>query len=157
MSGEPIPDPSPTLCIVHSLDQRGAGGREKRETLSFSPPPTVTQRPFRNGPYPFLTSCLMVAFLWAGPVSLAATSCSPISTRGLFCSGVTWNASLQLSMAALDAAAKADFDLALDRLHRLGSAASLPQCLESWKALQCASKFQKCSGEIPAQKVRAAA
>ena len=157
MSGELIPDPSPTICIVHSLDQRGAGGREKRETLSFFlAPPTLHSNLSVTDPI-LSCPCLMVAFLWAGPVSLAATSCSPISTRGLFCSGVTWNASLPLSMAALDAAAKADFDLALDRLHRLGSAASLPQCLESWKALQCASKFQKCSGEIPAQKVRAAA
>ena len=71
----------------------------------------------------------------------------------LFCSGVTWNASLPLAPAALDAAAKSDFELALDRLHKLGGAASLPLCLESWKALQCASKFQKCSKDNPAQKV----
>ena len=73
--------------------------------------------------------------------------------KQLFCSGVTWNASLPLEPAVLDTAAKADFDLALERLHRVGGAAEMPLCLESWKALQCASKFQKCSKGVPAQKV----
>ena len=74
--------------------------------------------------------------------------------RPSFCSGVTWNTSLPLAPAALDAAAKSDFELALDRLHKLGGASSMPLCLESWKALQCASKFQKCSSGVPTQKVR---
>ena len=88
----------------------------------------------------------------------AHVQCSVLGPGTLhFCSGVTWNASLPLPASSLDKAAKADFELALDRLHRLGSTTSLPMCLESWKALQCASKFQKCSSEQPAQKVRASA
>ena len=75
-------------------------------------------------------------------------------TSNSFCSGVDYNATLPLAPAALDAAAKSDFELALDRLHKLGGPTSLPFCLESWKALQCASKFQKCSRGVPAQKVR---
>ena len=96
--------------------------------------------------------------LLVGATSLAASqphvSCSHVTTNN-FCTGVTWNASLPLSPSSLDTAAKADFEQALDRLHRLGSTHSLPMCLESWKALQCASKFQKCSSELPAQKVSA--
>jgi len=65
--------------------------------------------------------------------------------KNLFCSGVSWNASLPLPAAELDAAAKTDFDLAIERLYKVGAGASLPMCLESWKALQCASKFQRCS------------
>ena len=93
--------------------------------------------------------CAILASAAAGGVTCGHVTPS----KELFCSGVTWNASLPLPVASLDAAAKSDFDLALDRLHRLGSTASLPLCLESWKALQCASKFQKCSAEQPAQKV----
>ena len=80
--------------------------------------------------------------------------CSPIPpVKGSFCSGVTWNASLPLAAAELDAAAKSDFENAIGKLRVLGGPAALPLCLESWKALQCASKFQKCGREGPPQKV----
>lgn len=88
----------------------------------------------------------------------AATTCAPLgplgtSSSSFFCTGVTWNASLPLAASALDTAARTDFDAAVDRLRRLGGAAALPMCLESWKALQCASKFPKCSAELPTQRV----
>jgi hypothetical protein len=90
---------------------------------------------------------LRAALAFGGP------ACSPVSSRDFFCSGVTWEASLPLEAPALDAAARSDYELALGKLQRLGGPASFPQCLESWKALQCASKFQKCSLEMPTQKV----
>lgn len=98
---------------------------------------------------------LGLATAMIAPVHASYGTCGLLTGREkLFCSGVTWNASLPLAPAALDAAAKADFELALDRLHKVGGASSLPMCLESWKALQCASKFQKCSKATPApQKV----
>lgn len=70
-----------------------------------------------------------------------------------FCTGVTWNASLPLDAAELDAAAQSDYKVALSRLTNVGRQSTLPMCLVAWKALQCASKFQKCSRELPAQKV----
>jgi hypothetical protein len=69
-----------------------------------------------------------------------------------FCVGVTWNASLPLPPTDLDAAAQSDWELALGRLGAPGGAAG-SRCLEAWKGLQCASKFPKCSAELPAQRV----
>ena len=89
------------------------------------------------------------------PVATASfgPTCGQVGPTAHFCHGVSWNASLPLAASTLDAAAKSDFDQALDRLHKLSAKDSLPLCLESWKGLQCASKFQKCSKELPAQKV----
>ena len=95
----------------------------------------------------------MVAAALLGLALTASTfpSCSHVHES--FCGGVTWNASLPLSSAELDAAARSDYELAIGRLQRMGTPATMTRCLDSWKALQCASKFQKCSREVPAQKV----
>ena len=87
----------------------------------------------------------------AGASATSIGQARPVAvTKDFFCSGVTWNASLPLPAADLDAAAKADFEAAHGKLREL---AASPRCLESWKALQCASKFQKSSREYPVQKV----
>ena len=74
----------------------------------------------------------------------AATSeCSvPLNS---FCSGTTYPAVLPLPASELDAAARSDYELALGKLQKVGGSATQPMCLEAWKALQCASKFQRCS------------
>jgi len=74
---------------------------------------------------------------------LAATSeCSvPLNS---FCSGTTYPAVLPLPASELDAAARSDYELALGKLQKVGGSATQPMCLEAWKALQCASKFQRC-------------
>ena len=77
--------------------------------------------------------------------SAAASSAKCGVPKPSFCSGVDWNSTLPLAPETLDAAAKSDFEIALDRLHHLGGEASMPLCLESWKALQCASKFERCA------------
>ena len=104
-------------------------------------------------PYLFSQENTMVAAALLGLALTASTfpSCSHVHES--FCGGVTWNASLPLSSAELDAAARSDYELAIGRLQRMGTPATMTRCLDSWKALQCASKFQKCSREVPAQKV----
>ena len=62
---------------------------------------------------------------------------------------MTWNVSLPVSALELDAAAQSDYEVAVERQPH-----SSPMCLDAWKALQCASKFQKCAAQHqPAQKV----
>ena len=78
-------------------------------------------------------------------------ACERPADRPMFCAGVTWDASLPLAVNELDNAARSDYSLALGKLARTANAQ--PLCLESWKALQCASKFLKCSTEMPSQKV----
>jgi hypothetical protein len=72
-----------------------------------------------------------------------------------FCGDVSWNASLPLSVSELDRAARSDYQIAVETLGRPGKPLPSELCLESWRALQCASKFPKCSSSQPPQKVRA--
>jgi hypothetical protein len=99
---------------------------------------------------------MRIALALAGAVvATPPPSCSRVTTNQ-FCTGVTWNASLPLAPAELDSAARSDYNTAVNRLGQLGGPdglLKLPFCLDSWKALQCASKFQKCSRELPMQKV----
>ena len=83
---------------------------------------------------------------------LSVTACAAPRTNS-FCQDVTWNASLPLDADALDRAAKADYQQATIHLSKPGGSPPSAFCLESWKALQCASKFPKCTWELPAQKV----
>ena len=100
-----------------------------------------------------VTSPLRAVVVALTMVSTAGTASCGVVRSNAFCSGVTWNTSLPIEAPDLDAAARADFELALGRLDRsTGGASAFPMCLESWKALQCASKFQKCSRDLPAQK-----
>lgn len=81
-------------------------------------------------------------------LSLSLAQCNPPPAANAFCRDVTYHVSLPLGAAELDAAARSDYEVAVERQPHSNSL-----CLESWKALQCASKFQKCAPQQPAQKV----
>jgi len=95
--------------------------------------------------------------LWGWAIDLigraaTATTCGVPQTSQLeFCQGVTWNASLPLPPAELDAAARDDYAGSMSQLAR--DLQSPGPCQEAWKAVQCASKFPKCSVQISQQKV----
>ena len=80
-------------------------------------------------------------------VSHSASSCVPVRSNS-FCTGVTWNVSLGQPAEVVDGLAKHDFEAILAKQGRV---AATPACLEAWKALQCASKFQKCTAAQPAR------
>ena len=74
----------------------------------------------------------------------ADASCIPITTN-TFCTGVTWNVSIGIvPPAEIDTQAKADYELALDKLSRPGHPAASPACFAAWKGLNCARKFPRC-------------
>ena len=86
--------------------------------------------------------------------SLGVTTCASIrSEPTAFCRNVRWNASLPLSLGELDGAARLDYQIAVETLSKPGKPPPSELCLESWKALQCASKFPKCSSGMPPHKV----
>lgn len=86
-------------------------------------------------------------------LSMTATLSTPAaagqcgSSLNSFCSGVTYDAAFPLPADELDAAARSDYELALGKLQKVGGSAAQPMCLQAWKSLQCASKFQRCSSD----------
>ena len=85
-------------------------------------------------------------------LSLAAVTVlaepSPCRTaqHNSFCTEVTYDTSLPggVGPAELDAAARADYEVALPQPGRPGKLLSAPACLDAWKSMQCASKFARC-------------
>ena len=90
---------------------------------------------------------LLLAVLLSGGATLRSPSCGGVPTN-VFCSGVTYEASLPLPAVELDLAARSDYEAATAKLLQRASSAGMPMCLGAWKSLQCASKFQRCSGDL---------
>ena len=85
-----------------------------------------------------------------------ATTCVPVHSTTGFCKDVRWNASMGLSAVEMDAAARSDYEVAVETLAKPGRAPPSAMCLDSWRSLQCASKFPKCTPGMPPRKVRMA-
>ena len=77
---------------------------------------------------------------------LAEPSPCRTAQHNSFCTEVTYDTSLPggVGPAELDAAARADYEVALPQPGRPGKLLSAPACLDAWKSMQCASKFARC-------------
>ena len=78
--------------------------------------------------------------------ALAEPSPCRTAQHNSFCTEVTYDTSLPggVGPAELDAAARADYEVALPQPGRPGKLLSAPACLDAWKSMQCASKFARC-------------